>query len=526
MSGPRADLTAATPRSGAAEALLAAAVQRFPHRSDLAIEFARLATARGHWPEALRRWLIVVARLPHADFGYVELARGLRACGEAEVAGRLLATAARRFPASRAVAVETATRFAHDGDWAGATAVWERVRAFHPDHIEGYLEGAAALRGLARTAEATRLLDAAAARFPQDADAFCRHAANAEQAGAAAQRWQDARQRFPGHAPAFIGLARSLVTLGRPEQAEPVLAEAIRRFPGNAAVFIAYATLATDRADWPTALARWTDAHQRFPADEIIAAGRFGARLRLLESSGGAADQAGSLHDPDGPAMAGPAIDDRGLFMCFESLGGTLPGCEFGVVQRRMGAEPLGLLRWTNMPPECLAAALEARLAGVGDPENTELVTQRGDEYMTGDRRFNMHTHTFVSLHAMPPEQMLQQSCRRLRFLRDKLLTDIAGAGKIFVYKHALRNLHAAELERIFAAFSAIGPSTLLYVARAGSPEQVGLVEQLRPRLLRGWIDEFAHARGRRGPSLEVWRTLCRQAHARWQGPAESSAAA
>jgi hypothetical protein len=39
----------------------------------------------------------------------------------------------------------------------------------------------------------------------------------------------------------------------------------------------------------------------------------------------------------------------RGFFPGFENLGGN---CEFGLVQRHFGAEPLSLLRWTATPPE------------------------------------------------------------------------------------------------------------------------------------------------------------------------------
>jgi hypothetical protein len=45
--------------------------------------------------------------------------------------------------------------------------------------------------------------------------------------------------------------------------------------------------------------------------------------------------------------------------------------CEFGMVQRRFGAEPLALPRWTDTPPDLLAAAFRARLKGVDEPQFT-----------------------------------------------------------------------------------------------------------------------------------------------------------
>ena len=51
------------------------------------------------------------------------------------------------------------------------------------------------------------------------------------------------------------------------------------------------------------------------------------------------------------------------LMLAFESLGDN---CEFGLVQRDGGAEPLGLLRFAGMSLGNLVAALEAKLDGLG----------------------------------------------------------------------------------------------------------------------------------------------------------------
>src|SRR5436309_528289 len=42
----------------------------------------------------------------------------------------------------------------------------------------------------------------------------------------------------------------------------------------------------------------------------------------------------------------------QNLALQFESLGGTGHGCEFGVFQRSLGVEPLGLLRWADLGPD------------------------------------------------------------------------------------------------------------------------------------------------------------------------------
>src|SRR5260221_3025006 len=58
------------------------------------------------------------------------------------------------------------------------------------------------------------------------------------------------------------------------------------------------------------------------------------------------------------------------LMMQFESLG---ENCEFGLVQRRCGAEPLGLLRFASAPLPVLLAGLRARFEGLGDPGEIDI---------------------------------------------------------------------------------------------------------------------------------------------------------
>ena len=53
---------------------------------------------------------------------------------------------------------------------------------------------------------------------------------------------------------------------------------------------------------------------------------------------------------------------DAALVNHFESLG---RGCEFGFLQRRAGAEPMGLLRFASMPLEGLIRGLQTQFAGI-----------------------------------------------------------------------------------------------------------------------------------------------------------------
>ena len=61
----------------------------------------------------------------------------------------------------------------------------------------------------------------------------------------------------------------------------------------------------------------------------------------------------------------------RDLMLRFESLG---QNCEFGLVQRRCGSEPLGLLRFASTPLPHLLAAFEGGFEGLGGPDAIEII--------------------------------------------------------------------------------------------------------------------------------------------------------
>src|ERR1041384_3955367 len=76
----------------------------------------------------------------------------------------------------------------------------------------------------------------------------------------------------------------------------------------------------------------------------------------------------------------------RELMLRFESIG---ENCEFGLVQRRCGAEPLGLFRFASAPLPKLLAGLGARFEGLSHPDNLDVqLSQNGREYLVTDRKF------------------------------------------------------------------------------------------------------------------------------------------
>jgi hypothetical protein len=102
------------------------------------------------------------------------------------------------------------------------------------------------------------------------------------------------------------------------------------------------------------------------------------------------------------------------------------------------------------------------------------------------------------------------QICRRLTFLRNKLLSDLRQAEKVFVYKNAHRNLTDPEIEQLHRAIRHYGNTTLFCVRRADEARPFPTVEAPMPGLLIGYIDGFSHDPSGNHRSLPVasWSQL------------------
>jgi hypothetical protein len=196
--------------------------------------------------------------------------------------------------------------------------------------------------------------------------------------------------------------------------------------------------------------------------------------------------------------------------MRFESLGES---CEFGLVQRRCEAEPLGLFRFASAPLPKLLAALGADFAGFGEPEALDVeLSANGREYMIKDKRFSLLYHAWVMAGEMTPEEVHQREIRRLPLLIRKLREDLTEAEKIFVY-HGMGRLGGADdALPLMMVLRRYGPSTLLWVELADADHPAGTVEQAGAGLLKGYIDRFAPGEDAYDLSLDCWIAICREA--------------
>jgi hypothetical protein len=193
----------------------------------------------------------------------------------------------------------------------------------------------------------------------------------------------------------------------------------------------------------------------------------------------------------------------------FESIG---ENCEFGLVQRRCGAEPLGLFRFSSAPFPKLVKALRARFEGLGKPNNLEIqVSDNGREYMVLDKCFGFLFHAWVLVGEMEPSEIAARETRRLPLLIRKLIEEMTLGDKLFVF-HGMTPLTLEEARELAAALRDYGPATLLWTELADDDHAPGTVEFIEPGLLKGHMDRFAPGENAHDLSLDCWVTLCKNA--------------
>lgn len=205
-------------------------------------------------------------------------------------------------------------------------------------------------------------------------------------------------------------------------------------------------------------------------------------------------------------------ISDHDLVLQFESLGDN---CELGLVQRRAGAEPLGLLRFAGVPLRNLLAALRNRFANIANPDHIRIVVENG-EYMVKLTKYDFNYHAHVLVGETDPQALHQQQCRTVRFLADKFVRDLEEPGKIFVFRQN-EPLSATDLVDLRLALSACGPAVLLWVQEACQGHPPGTVVRVDDRLMVGYVRRLATRDNVPDLDYASWMTVLRKAYTIWQ---------
>jgi tetratricopeptide (TPR) repeat protein len=408
--------------------------------------------------------------------------------------------------------LQTAAAAEARGDLDDALRLWCAYRHLHPTVADGYLEPCRALRKARRYDEAEALCAEGQCRaFDGSLQGLVEWARIAEARGdldAGLQRWQAASAAAPRNGGCIAGTGRLLLKLGRLDEAEAMLAGARARLPNHPDLVRLSAQVAGAREDWPEALRLWDLVLAANPNDQGASRHR-GAALWHMGMQAGSADANGADEATGGMVEVGRVADPaaRALLMRFESLG---QNCEFGLVQRRFGAEPLALLRWTFIKPMTLIRLLEARGAGMGEPKHVELRRTAWGEHVVHDRRFGIGFHTFMTAALADPDAFLDKQAARLRWLRDKLIGDLEEAEKIFVYKPEA-GTPTAHVQRILRAVRSYGSARLLCLALADEGSPPGSVRDAGGGLIHGYLSVHNPvSKGRWDIPFEEWLAICR----------------
>jgi hypothetical protein len=199
------------------------------------------------------------------------------------------------------------------------------------------------------------------------------------------------------------------------------------------------------------------------------------------------------------------------LAASFESLG---LDCEFGLAQRQMGADQIGLLRFAGLTIDRLLIGLDEGFEGLGAPDNLHIFTRDNGpeaEFIVRDSCYGLVMHTHQTAATTTASALLPAMARHLTFLRRKLLEDLAQGHKTFVFNHAGTRT-AAQARPILHLLRSHGPNALLFVCNDHA-QQAGTVRRLDDDLLQGWVDDLAAGRAARPLDLAAWTSLCANAH-------------
>ena len=494
----QATMLCALGRFDEAELLAEEAVGCGQHSVELLAARLHIAIAREDWPAAWERLLALGSRHPE----------------DARVRDVRDATTLRIDAAFAAVDLSDLTTRAledeHRKRWIEAAFAWGIAHRRLPEHPVFATGLGRALREGERWAEADAIFAASFERHQRDAEFRANHA----QVAAARRDWTEAADRWarlladlpeatmlwPMAAAAF----REAGDLGR---AEKLLGDGIRAAPDDLELRIQHALAAEKAKNWVAASERWDEVMRLRPDDQNLRNSRGNAvwERQLAELAGGLtahADRSSLRSETSGKELA----------LSFEGLGDQ---CEFGVVQRRLGADPIGLFRFAAISAETLTIMLGERFDRLGDPEHTELGLTDAGEYLIRDRRGLYHMHTFVMKDAVEPVAFLREQVRRLGYLKRKLLEDLKAGDKIFVHKSSHCRIENEALRALHAALSAYGPNTLLALRSVEDGHGPGSVDAIQDGLLVGHLRFGYGSPDEQTPDMESWTRVLEGARLR-----------
>jgi len=207
-------------------------------------------------------------------------------------------------------------------------------------------------------------------------------------------------------------------------------------------------------------------------------------------------------------------LSSENLMLQLESLGYN---CELGLVQRRCGAEPLGLLRFAGTSAPRLLEGLDFCFEGIDDPAQIRLYPSWGGEteWIGRNLRYDMHWHTYRPVVEAEREQVVADEIKKLRFKRRRFLEVLESGEKLFVYQRPEHD-SAAHVLPILNMLRSHGDNALLFVA-VNRDRPPGSVDRLSADLYRGNLARVPPTGWSDDTDFRAWISLCANAYRLWR---------
>jgi hypothetical protein len=195
---------------------------------------------------------------------------------------------------------------------------------------------------------------------------------------------------------------------------------------------------------------------------------------------------------------------ERRFWFRFESIAGD---CTLGCVQRRGGAEPISLMRFTGASIEGIQLALRNDFAGVGSPEFTEIKPSHVGEYRWRDVRYHLLAHTWIYEGEIPFQRLFEKQCRKIAYLARNLLDDIIEGEKIFVVYSMQTKTDPVQVRLLHAEMRKRGPAWLVHMRslEVGNPA-IGTAVLGSDGLINAYVGPANMSPEDRQP---IWRAAC-----------------
>lgn len=200
------------------------------------------------------------------------------------------------------------------------------------------------------------------------------------------------------------------------------------------------------------------------------------------------------------------STDEAEFYQAFESLGAN---CEFGLVQRKFGAEPLGLLRWPAIDAAGLLACLRGGFKELDEISNLTLVPGAHDDWDVQTPHFLLHLYAKIG--TVEEGELVKTAFRRIQFMRRCMLESLEDADKIFVFKEWQFRMSDAEIEQIFTALKQYNSDNRLLAVRLHSDGcPAGSVSEVLPGLWSGYVEWDEKIASDETVPYASWQRICR----------------